>query len=1034
MPVCALLGETAMSTESSGGVSMPVFWRKIFPVLSLLALLICQIPCLHGQVNTAGIRGSVVDQSGAVIPSASLVLRNDGTGLERTATTNDVGQYAFDYVPVGTYSITINQTGFQSQKRTGIELVAAQTARVDFSLKVIAEQQSVVVSADQEVMNTTTSEQTSTIGQVRVNELPVQRQDWTSLLQLGAGVSTQGDSQTPAGTTITMNGLPPAGFNLTLDGTNATSDPETPAFAFYQGPNLINTINNDAIQEVSVVKGIAPATVGGTMSGNVNIITKSGTNAFHGSLYEINEVSVYDARNQFLTSRPRTTFNEYGGSLGGKIIPNKLFFFGSYEGARVSSFTTVSGTVPTPYLKSISPSVYSDIFAAYPTVTQPSSDPTAETVEYNGTGSLKQNDGNAMVRLDYSLNSNNLITARYTRGRPYKNNPNVVSIDNRITTGHTDAYNASYTHLASRWTSFTRFGYNRLRLSRVDQGMTTDLEEIVFNGIDSNGAESFDKSGAFYTAEEGIAGSYGRHAIQIGGIFQRQSAGRTDLTTATIQYSTEAEYLANTPSKVILTLDLTPFNLHTNQYGLYFQDDYKLANNLTLNLGVRYDYFSVPKEDNGRVYNRGIDTSDPSLGAGFGDYRSADSMYNADYNNFQPRLGFTWNPGQDQKTIVRGGFGLFVSPHPIFGGPIEEVQTSATQPFRITLNSQQVANAGLQYPLVRGDFSQILTELQTSGTISSDFANTAINANFPNPYSIQWMLGVQRALPWGMSLEVDYTGNRGLKENFSLTGNLPDRITGVAPKPTFSEFRLYEAGDASKYDGLQTALNKSVGKDLVFGVNYVWSKAMSLGDSNLLLETAPQDADNIKADYGLSPFDVKETFSGNFLWNMPLYRLMNLQNRVVKTATDGWQLSGVISANTGMPANVKDNNSAYPSDRPDPVSGVNQYLGNSNDTLKYLNPAAFSTPAISSLSGAQIRGGYLGRDAVRQLGAATVNASLAKNFSITDKSKIQFRADTFNLLNHTNLSGLVTDISSGSFGQLTSATARTMQLALRLTF
>jgi hypothetical protein len=233
---------------------------------------------------------------------------------------------------------------------------------------------------------------------------------------------------------------------------------------------------------------------------------------------------------------------------------------------------------------------------------------------------------------------------------------------------------------------------------------------------------------------------------------------------------------------------------------------------------------------------------------------------------------------------------------------------------------------------------------------------------------------------------------------------------------------------------LQTALNKSVGKDLVFGVNYVWSKAMSLGDSNLLLETAPQDADNIKADYGLSPFDVKETFSGNFLWNMPLYRLMNLQNRVVKTATDGWQLSGVISANTGMPANVKDNNSAYPSDRPDPVSGVNQYLGNSNDTLKYLNPAAFSTPTISSLSGAQIRGGYLGRDAVRQLGAATVNASLAKNFSITDKSKIQFRADTFNLLNHTNLSGLVTDISSGSFGQLTSATARTMQLALRLTF
>lgn len=992
---------------------------------------------MRAQITTATLSGAVIDPTGALVADADLTLKDPSTGTERKTTSNAQGGYVFDFVPIGTYTLRVTRQGFQTKETTGITLSAASSQRVDVTLAIVSDVTVVQVSAEAEVLDTSTPQQNISLTSETLSQLPISKQDWTSVLQLGAGITTENSSSTPAGAALAINGLPPAGFNLTVDSTNATSDPEMAAFGFYQGPNIINTINNDAIAEVSIVKGIAPATIGGTMSGNVNLITRSGSNQYHGNLEEINDVSAYDARNQFLTTKPRSTFNEYGGAIGGPILHSKLFFFGSYEGARVSSFQAVSGSVPTPYLKSIAPSVFTSILNQFPSVSQPSDDPTATDAQYNGSGSLTQKDGNGVARLDYHPTENDLIYVRYIRARPYKFSPNLVTIDARSTTGHTDSFNTAYTHSARNFTTLTRFGSNRIRLQRLDQGFASDLEEISLGGFDSGGAEQFLKSGEFYTGEQQIAKTIGSHAMTAGLIVQRQDAGRTDYNTATFGYSSLDSFLNNVPSKVQITFDLDPFNIHTYQFGGFLQDDWKLSNNLTLNLGLRYDYYEVPKEDSGRFFNRGIDASASALGGGYGSYRSADSLYNADFNNIQPRVGFSWALGQHHNTVVRGGAGVFVGPHPIYGGPIDEVQNSASVPFRITLTGAQAANSGLAYPLLRADFTKALGTLQDEGVISKEVVNTSISSNFPNPYSMQWMFGVEQSLYANHRIEVDYIGNHGLKENMTLTKNLPDRTTGVLPRPAWgSQFRYYYAGDSSNYNGLQVQLVKAPWHGLNYSASFAWSHAMSFGDSNLLLQAPPQDADNIRADYGPTPFDIRTTFTGNALWEVPVTEWISLPNRPAKLLLDGWQISGVFKSHSGLPANVTNGSSSYPSDRPDAVANANRTLSGYRNSgeHQYLNKAAFTTVSLSSLSDAQTRGGTLGRYALSNPGMQDLDLSIGKTFKFADRRSFQLRADAFNAFNHTNYSGLVTNIASGSFGTLNSATSRSMQISGRINF
>jgi hypothetical protein len=988
-----------------------------------------------GQINTATVTGLVSDATHAIIPGAQVQITNEGMGVVKTAVSNPEGRYTFTFLLPGTYDLSVQARGFGTFERKGVSVQAAQVLNLDCELEVGAAAQSVTVSGQSQLLNVATSHQIETVTNMELTGLPQPRLDWASLMSLGTGMTNLGTSIGGAGT-ILMNGLSPTSMSITVDGTNGSTFPEVPAFGFYGQPNIINTLNEDAISEVSVVKGIVPASVGGTVSGNVNLITKSGTNQFHGSAFELNDVAAYNARNQFLAAKPGSTFNQYGGSLGGPILKDKLFFFGSYEGVRFSQLANITGQAPTPYLLSISPKPYADNLALYPKVYQPT-DPAAVVALWSGVGSAVNNDANTAVRGDYFISPSNQLTVRYTRSTPYKLIPRFVTVNDQTYDAASNMINVNFVHTTGSFTSSTRFGYNKLYQLRVDQGFKIGLEGLSFSGIGNGGSEYYELNGGTYTAINDVTISRGHHLIQFGGIFQRLNSSRLDLNTANFSYSTLSDFQNNIPSSVSITFDVPTSILHTYQFGASLQDDYKLAPNLTLNLGVRYDVFTVPKERDGRIFNRGVDPNRPQLGYGYGPYRPPSSIFNGDFNNVQPRVGFAWSLGSKRKTVVRGGFGVFVAPRPLFAGIAPLMAAGPNIPFRSTTNRNTNLAAGLGYPIVRDQFIPTLQNLVSGGFLSSQIASfSPVATNNPDPYSMQWMFGVERELGYGIVLTVNYVGNRGLKMTMNYYGNLPDRITGLAADPNYARFLLSVPVDASTYEGLQTSVSKRFSGGLMFNVNYTYSsnRAICVGDATNWGNCYPQDLNNFRADIGPTNFNLPHNFNESVVYQLPFTRWFGMRGGAAKMLTDGWQISEIFTGTSGLPLNISDGSSTYNDSRPDLVAGVNAINGNYRSTLQYLNPAAFAKIPIIAASGASARPGSLGRNVFSLPAVWNVNASLAKSFAIRETVRFQLRGDFLNAFNETNLSGLQTNISSGSFGKFSSAIARTVQVGARLSF
>src|SRR5262249_10370171 len=254
----------------------------------------------------------------------------------------------------------------------------------------------------------------------------------------------------------------------------------------------------------------------------------------------------------------------------------------------------------------------------------------------------------------YFISPSNQLTVRYTRSTPYKLIPRFVTVNNQTYDAASNMINVNFVHTTGSLTSSTRFGYNKLYQLRVDQGFKIGLEGLSFGGIGNGGSKYYELNGGTYTAINDVTLSRGHHLIQFGGIVQRLNSSRLDLNTANFSYSTLPDFLANIPSSVSITFDVPTSILHTYQFVGYMPDDSNMRPKPTLNRGIRYAVFTVPKERVGRIFNRGIDPARPTLGYGYGPYRPPSSIYDADLNNVQPRFGFAWSPGSSRKTVVRG--------------------------------------------------------------------------------------------------------------------------------------------------------------------------------------------------------------------------------------------------------------------------------------------------------------------------------------------------------------------------------------------
>ncbi|MPZ19719.1 MAG: PEGA domain-containing protein [Luteitalea sp.] len=980
---------------------------RIFATAVVVAAILACGAGADAQVTTATVYGRVTDATGGVVPGANVTLTNETTAAAWTEVTSEEGEVTINFVPVGRYTLRVALEGFAEHVQD-LELSAGQTVRLAISLAVGELTDAVNVTAATPLINRANAQLQDVVSDEQLVELPVGRRDWSQLLELDSSVVLDGEG-------AVMNGLPPSGLSLTIDGTNGSSDAEAPSIGAYQGFNTISGVSTEAIAEISVSSGIASAEFGGTMAGNVNIITRSGSNTFHGSLFENHQRDDLDAANPFVDQAPEKRFNQFGGSLGGPVVRNRLFFFGTYEGVRSDELALQRDNVPTPEWRAealAANPVYESFFALFPDPTEPY-DAGARTARFQALRPDSRDDDHVTARVDVTLSSANRFNVRYSGGRPARIDPRVIEANPRTFSGQQDSATMAFTHAATAWVFETRAGVNRSNIDRVDQLYTLGHPNVDVSGVDLSDGELFLKRGWLFSFDQVIATTRGRHSLKAGFGLVHQRAGRENFQVPGYEYSSIDDFYANIPNGGQFTFGLNDFRLTTSQLGGFVQDDIRLGSSLVVNAGLRYDYFTVPKERDGRLFNR-----DAPFGTG--PLRSPDSLYAGDFNNVSPRVGVAWSI--DAHSVLRGGVGLFVSPHPLFGGPVDVVLNAADEQFRVNTSRQDSLELGIRFPLANTDVEDLLQgPAQLWGTRS-------ISPNFPNPYSTQWSAIFERQLGAQYSLEVGYTGSRGDNLNTVWEINRPDRLTGIRPYAGFAQFDWYDASNSSEYNGLQLSLRRRFANRLGFGASYTLSKSMSYGGGDLLLETQPQETFDLDAEWGPSDWDVRHRLVANFIYEVAPMG----PSRLVRGLVGGWQVSGIFTARSGRPVDIIDDESAYGSSRPD-YGGGDMVLSDWRDTLRYLNPAAFERVPLSGASGAQIRPGTLGWNAARGLAAYNLDLGLARNFHI-GRYRLQVRADMFNALNTRNYGGLESEIDADDFGTLNSVSTRTMQVGARFSF
>jgi hypothetical protein len=973
---------------------------------------------VQGQVTTATVYGNVTDGSGAQIPSAPVVIVNEETGTAQTATTNKTGEFTFNFLPVGRYSLTITAPGFKEQTESGIELTAGQRVRRTYALEIGSLTEKVTVTAGKPLVNTVNAEQLISHDTTEVREMPLARRDWTNLLNVGTGVEVRGSG---GGTGISMNGLPPGGFSLTVDGTQASASSEETSLTSFGNFNLIKVVSLEAISEVNVNKGIVQAEYANALSGNVGLITKSGTNNYHGSFFENYQSGALNARNQFLATKPSSKLNQFGGSAGGPIVRNKLFVFGVYEGYRQDSFVAINSDLPTAEYRARALAAvpgYAQFFDTLPMPNQPYA-AGVRTGAFIGSGSSQAHDDHFVLRGDHNINNRNRISSRYTRGRPDSLSPRVSPVNPQTFAGLDDAFTASYFRIGSSFSAETRFGSSRNDVTRLDGIYTLGVAGISGLTFPTNGGEILATSGKNWSIEEIVAFNKGRHSIKVGALLQFQDQTRENAETPQVQYGNDADLLANDPTRLQLTFGLRPYVIEYWTNGYFIQDDFKFRPNLVVNLGLRYDYFSVPTEKNDRLFNReGPSGLGPLIPA-------SDGIYKADRNNFAPRAGFAWTVDQSGRTVVRGGFGVFYTRSPL-RNILEVVRNSIEEPFRVIYSRAEARALGLNYPVTNAGV------LPLARNPNAPWTGSTIDPDFPTPRSTQWLLSASRQLTGTIAVDTSYTGTRGIHLLYNRQINTVDRVTGLRPfAPNFGEFRHFDTAESTRYHAWQTNVQKRVSDGFLVNANYTWAKSTSLGSGDLSTLDAPQDPNNLEAERGPSPFDIRHRFASDFLYELPFARWWKADGFGQRLLSSGWQIAGVLRAQSGAPFSISTPSSII-GQRVDFLGG-SAYLDPSSDRLAYLDRAAFAQVPVIQASGASARPGTLGRNALRLPGFWNVDLALAKNIAFTERVRLQLRGDLFNAFNHTAFSGLNTTITSPNFGRFTSTRgARVVQLNTRL--
>jgi hypothetical protein len=992
-------------------------------------------------------------------------------------------------LPAGEYTVTAASAGLSPVAQNVLVAVGLDTT-ADFDLTKLekrAEQLTVMATAP------VIDENRDVLGEVverrLVADLPLNGRDFGKLVALvpGATVEPSGVAAVQDGFgQFSINGNRDRSNNYTLDGTD-NNDPFFNNSAFNQtgiGGAPASILPIEAIQEFNLQSQF-PAEYGRNSGSVINIITKSGTNQFHGSAFEFVRNDLFDARNFFNRSVdasgdqiPKSEFrnNQFGASLGGPIIKDKTFFFGAYEGQRERVTSDFSFVVPTQSQiteaqalvagNGITPSpALTKILGFFPAATSPNGTTVGGVHDFNDVDSF-------LVKVDHQINGQETLSGRYAYassqqtfplggfgfGAGSRLPPFVQESPTRV-----QLVSASLlSTLSGSKINEVRFGYSRYRTSfssadQVDPSTLginfgtgkLGLPEIDFGGaFDNLGTTGFSvprgRTSQSFQILDNFTVMSGRHTIKFGGEYRRASISsfNDNLERGLFSFSASTSSLTLCPGSPLLPTDpaacfdskaVTLANFYlgnnfpsidagntqrttfNNGVAFFAQDDFRATSHLTLNLGLRWEYFGPISEQNNILANLGTDGLLHMVGTG-----GVNGAYNRDLNNFGPRFGFALNPVP--KTVVRGGYGIYYDyiPQDLMIANYTNDAGLVTPP----MGPKPVISLANNYNSSAFDGSTpgvpVFTVPPSPYPImGSDIFFTP--RNLVTPYSQNWNFNVQQEFVKNIAFQLGYVGSKGTKLVRLLDANQPFP-DGTRPNANYGFMDEFATVSASSYHALQATLRVQGSHGLSGFAGYTFSKSLDDAsdgiDYNSATVALPQNSNDLKAEHGPSNFDSRHRFTAAFAYQIPRFRGPG-------RLSDGWQFNTIFTAESGRPVPIVNSNdtsgansSVFPTpsnfhQRPNIVPGVNPINPNwesAPDTIGYLNGAAFANPPFGTF-------GDLGRNAIYGPHFWDLDFAIAKNTPISERVSLQLRAEFFNIFNHPNFALPNWFVSPGSGGQ-----------------
>ena len=936
------------------------------------------------QFDTGTITGSVTDPTGAVIAGAAVTITNVGTSVKKTFKSDNDGNFVASAVPSGAYIVSVAASNFAETKSETIRLNVGATVHVSLALSVAGTRQVVEVTGTSTTVATETTSTGTTLDANQIANLPINGRDVSGFLEVASGsVASTGFFQG------SVNGLENifTGLNVTLDGQNSSRG-DINGFLDTEGGEQarVTRASVDSIQEIDFSNNGYSAQNGFSLGPQMNIITKSGTNGLHGTLFEFFRNDALDAHDYFQTTKQPLRLNQFGGNLAGPIVRNKLFFFVNYEGVRqhITNFSALNHTLSAYARSQFVPSMQPVLDQFAPLPDGCTAIPAPASCAYPGSDSgtagganlvydpailpttLREDTGS--VRIDYNISDRDRLFGRYNINDSITNQtigPNVGQVAPQALRTQLGKIDETHTFSPTLLNEFS------VALNRFysDTNSNTPTPLVGFAGFFTDlgslpGPNTFNQITPFSIFEvfDSVTKTVKSHTLKFGTQIRVNRLNEWLRPQQTFYFASISDLQNNRPF-VLGKIGFPGFvGVRNSNWAFHFQDDWRVTRKLTVNVGLRYDYNTAWREGNDRAQN--FDVASQSF------LPRDQAPYEAPHGDFAPRVGFSYDPFGKGKTVIHGYGGLFFMPMQFGFGLISNIP-------ELSSYNVNVFQVPLSYP-------------QPNPALPAGTQNVLAYPQSPkDPYSTNWLFGIQQEVAQNTILTVNYTGNKTthMQAGISfaaLNANPANPFTQVRPFSEFANENVASDGLFSNYNALQGQLRRNVGR-LTLEANYTWSHEIDdlvnvfSGFSN------PLDA---TADRGSGDWDVRHNFTSSLVYSLPE---LKRSNSLVRGVLGGWQTSSIVQTRSGLPANVQLVSGFFGNPvRPDVVSGVSPLLSGVdwpnpryNLDAYTINPNYDGTPGQNT--------GNAARNALRGPEFFQWDFSMMKNFAITEKAKVQFR-------------------------------------------